>query len=139
MTSDPAAIATSSTSVEIAAVTTDGSIYLRKVNTTTTPWTWSAWTLVSNGLATIHRVALASQGTGMVDLFVRAASDQRLWHTYRSSASGSWNGWLPLGGELTGGPGAMARSGHVDVFGIDDMTLPHAEVNRGVRYRHYPR
>jgi len=45
--------------------------------------------------------ALASWGSGRLDLFVRGA-DHALWH--RSANNGVWSGWEKLGGVLSSGP-----------------------------------
>lgn len=57
--------------------------------------------------------AICSMGSGSLDVFYRG-TDNALKHLYYRS--GAWNGPEDLGGTLSSGPTAVARSGRIDVF-----------------------
>ncbi len=78
---------------------------------------WKNWVPLGGSLST--GPAVASQGTGKLDVFA-AGRDQALYQ--RSFDGTSWGPWQRLGGQLTAEPAAVSwGSGRIDVFarGVD--------------------
>jgi astacin (peptidase family M12A) len=133
--SDPAAIATTSERVEVYSVATNGKVYYK----TFVGWGWLGWETVGNSTTDPgYRPAVAYRGNQQVDMYLKGW-DGRLWHHHRTSQNGPWAQNFPLGGEISGAPGAVAWPGGFHVFAIEGNVYPHAEPVRGVRYRHWPK
>jgi hypothetical protein len=84
----------------------------------------TAWPSESLGGGINADPDIASWGPGRLDVFVRGAADNALWH--RAWTGSSWGAWEDLGGSLASGPSAVSwGSGRLDVVarGTDNSVL----------------
>ncbi|HYT11018.1 MAG TPA: SpoIID/LytB domain-containing protein, partial [Mycobacteriales bacterium] len=87
----PAAVATGRSTLTVAVVGINRTVYLRSLSGST----WSAWRSI--GDATTSDVTLAVPSAGVLDVYLRAADGTNALHT-RRSVNGVWAAWQNLGG-----------------------------------------
>ena len=74
------------------------------------------WTALGGTLT--GRAAAGVNADGRLEAFVRAG-DNSLWHSWQTSAGGSWSGWSALGGSLASNPVVVANAdGRLEVFAL---------------------
>jgi hypothetical protein len=96
---------------------------------------WGAWSTVGGQLASGTGPAASAPDASTSDVFLQG-TDNALWYTHHTSASG-WTAWKSLGGGLTASPAAVSRpNGKIDVFvrGTDGALWTRATTNGGTSW-----
>jgi GH25 family lysozyme M1 (1,4-beta-N-acetylmuramidase) len=86
---------------------------------------WSDWTLLSSGNSTFDTPAVCSRTNGILDVFIRGAFDNHLWHRHFEAIT--WAAWEDFGGYVTSGVSACSRN-------PDNITVLHRGDNYDVKY-----
>lgn len=83
----------------------------------------NGWHIDNLGGTTNADPDISSRVPGALDVFIRGV-DNQLW--IKSCCGGGWGGWIPMGGALSGGPGAVSWDGvRIDVVANSGGTVAH--------------
>ena len=111
LTSSPAATSRNPGGLTVFVRGPDGGIWYRDYMA----GSWGPWAPIGGSVAANTGPAVASWGSGRLDVFVECTNGALYQKTY--TTTGGWSGWQYLGGTLTSGPGATSRNpGGLTVF-----------------------
>lgn len=131
LASDPAAVASGPTRIEIFAVGTDGRMY-------TTIWDgtrWSAWSNMGKESFSSGPAAAFEPGNNLIHLYALGQADNALWMNIKA---GKWLGWSQVKPQQIGSkPAAVSwGQGRIDVFalGTNNKIVWLSTTNSGVQW-----